>query len=326
MTQRRATTRRVAAPTRPATQTLARPRPPRRANSGRVALLVIHTGRPDIVDLSRDTAGRLAAAGFEVRMLAAEAKEVDAGPDVRPVEPEDAAAGAEIVLVLGGDGTFLRAAELARVDGAPLLGVNLGHVGFLAETEPEALADTVAYIVARRYAVEERLTLDVAVTVDGEVTATGWALNEASVEKASRERMIDVVLEIDGRPLTSFGCDGVLCASPTGSTAYAFSAGGPVVWPDVEALLVVPTSAHALFARPLVIAPTSTIDVTVLADGPDGLLSCDGRRTVPLPAGARVTVRRGTKPVRLARVHPRPFTDRLVAKFQLPVTGFRAPR
>jgi NAD+ kinase len=292
----------------------------------RVALLVVHTGRPDIVDLSRDTARRLAAAGFEVRMLAAEAKELDVGPDIRPVEPEEAAAGAEIVLVLGGDGTFLRAADLARPGGAPLLGVNLGHVGFLAETEPEALADTVAYIVARRYVVEERLTLDVTVTVDGRPTAYGWALNEASVEKASRERMIDVVLEIDGRPLTSFGCDGVLCASPTGSTAYAFSAGGPVVWPAVEALLVVPTSAHALFARPLVIAPDSTIDVVVSELGPDGLLSCDGHRTVPLPAGARVTVRRGQRPVRLARVHPRSFTDRLVAKFQLPVTGFRAPR
>jgi NAD+ kinase len=259
-------------------------------------------------------------------MLAAEAKELDAGPDIRPVEPEQAAAGAEIVLVLGGDGTFLRAAELARPNGAPLLGVNLGHVGFLAETEPEALADTVAYIVARRYAVEERLTLDVTVTVDGRVTAHGWALNEASVEKGSRERMLDVVLEIDGRPLTSFGCDGVLCASPTGSTAYAFSSGGPVVWPEVEALLVVPTAAHALFARPLVIAPSSRIDVVIDESGPDGLLSCDGRRSVPLPPGARVTVRRGKQPVLLARVHPRPFTDRLVAKFQLPVTGFRVPR
>lgn len=300
---------------------------PRHARPGqRVALLVSHTGRPDIVDLSRDTASRLSAAGFQVRMLTAEAKELDAGPDICPVEPEDAAAGAEIVLVLGGDGTFLRAAELARPCGAPLLGVNLGHVGFLAETEPEALADTVAYIVARRYAVEERITLDVTVTVGGRQTASGWALNEASVEKASRERMLDVVLEIDGRPLTSFGCDGVLCATPTGSTAYAFSAGGPIVWPAVEALLVVPAAAHALFARPLVIAPTSTIDVVVSETGSDGLLSCDGRRTVPLPPGARVTVRRGERPVLLARVHPRPFTDRLVAKFQLPATGFRVQR
>jgi len=293
----------------------------------RTALLVTHTGRPDIVELSRNTARRLTAAGFDVRMLAYEAKELNNGLDVRPYEPEiEAASGAEIVLVLGGDGTFLRAAELARPTGAPLLGVNLGHVGFLAETEPEALDATVASIVARRYVVEERMTLDVTVTVDGVVTAQGWALNEASVEKANRERVLDVVIEIDGRPLTSFGCDGVLCASPTGSTAYAFSAGGPVVWPDVEALLVVPTSAHALFARPLVIAPDSTATVVVSEAGADGLLSCDGRRTVPVPAGGRVTVCRGARPVRVVRVHPRPFTDRLVAKFQLPTTGFRAPR
>jgi NAD+ kinase len=293
----------------------------------RAALLVTHTGRPDIVELAREAARLLAAAGFEVRTLTDEAKDIDAGPDIRVVEPdEQAAAGAEIVLVLGGDGSFLRAAELARPAAAPLLGVNLGHVGFLAETEPEALPDTVRYIVRRQYVVEERLTLDVAVSVAGELTASSWALNEASVEKASRERMLDVVLEIDGRPLTSFGCDGVLCATPTGSTAYAFSAGGPVVWPEVQALLVVPAAAHALFARPLVIAPDSSIAVNVSRPGPDGVLSCDGRRTAPVPAGGRVEVRRGSQPVRLVRVHPRPFTDRLVAKFQLPAEGFRAPR
>jgi NAD+ kinase len=293
----------------------------------RAALLVAHTGRKDIVDLCREAAGRLLAAGFEVRMLASEAAEIGLAGEVRSVPADDgAAAGAELVLVLGGDGTFLRAAEFARPAGAGLLGVNLGHVGFLAETEPEALADTVRAIVARRYDVEERLTLDVAVLVNGQRTASGWALNEASVEKASRERMLDVVLEIDGRPLTSFGCDGVLCASPTGSTAYAFSAGGPVVWPDVQALLVVPTSAHALFARPLVIAPESTATVVVAEHGPPALLSCDGRRTVPVPAGARVTVRRGELPVRIVRMQARTFTDRLVAKFQLPVNGFRVTR
>jgi NAD+ kinase len=289
----------------------------------RAALVVTHTGRRDISDLSRSAAHLLAAAGIEVRMLAEEAKDLDVRPDVRVVDLDSAADGVEIVLVLGGDGTFLRASELARPAGAPMLGVNLGHVGFLAETEPEALGETVQRIVAREYAVEERLTLDVTASVDGEATAWGWALNEASVEKANRERMLEVVLEIDGRPLTSFGCDGVLCATPTGSTAYAFSAGGPVVWPEVEALLVVPTSAHALFARPLVISPDSAIGVEVLRRGHDGVLSCDGRRTVPVPAGGRVEVRRGALPVRVVRVHPRPFTDRLVAKFQLPVTGFR---
>ena len=292
----------------------------------RSALLVTHTGRPDMVHRARQVEARLVEAGFEVRMLADEAEHLGV-TDVRTVPPDETAAlGVEIVLVLGGDGTFLRAAEFARPCGAPLVGVNLGRVGFLVETEPEALPDTVRHIVTRSYTVEERLTLDVDVILDGRVVASDWALNEASVEKTKRERMLEVRLDIDGRPLTSFGCDGVVCASPTGSTAYAFSSGGPVVWPEVEALLVVPTSAHALFARPLVIAPESTVAITVDEGPHDGVLGCDGRRTWRVPPGARVEVRRGTQPVRIARMHPRPFTERLVAKFGLPVDGFRTSR
>lgn len=289
----------------------------------RSALLVTHTGRRDIVELAREVAGRLGSAGMGVRVLVEEAAELSL-PDAEVAAADDCAAdGAEIVLVLGGDGTFLRAAELARPSGAPLLGVNLGKVAFLAETEPEALADTVSHILDRSYSVEERLTLDVQVEVDGEVAARAWALNEASVEKTSRERMLEVVIEVDGRPLTSFGCDGILCSTPTGSTAYAFSAGGPVVWPDVEALLLVPNSAHALFSRPLVTSPTSVLTVCIDGEGHDAVLFCDGRRMVAVPAGARVVVRRASQPVRVVRVHPTPFSDRLVAKFQLPIRGFR---
>ena len=171
-------------------------------------------------------------------------------------------------MVFGGDGTFLRAAELARYTDAALMGVNLGRVGFLAETEPEAVEETLTAIERCEYSVEERLTLQVDVLdAAGTVAGGTWALNEVSVEKAERSRVLDVVLAIDGRPLTSFGCDGVLCATPTGSTAYAFSAGGPVVWPDVEALLLVPSNAHALFARPLVTSPNSVLTVAVPADG-----------------------------------------------------------
>jgi len=279
-----------------------------------------------MVHRARQVEARLVQAGFEVRMLASEAAELGV-TDVRTVPPDETAAlGVEVVLVLGGDGTFLRAAEFARPCRAPLVGVNLGRVGFLAETEPEALPDTVRHIVTRTYTVEERLTLDVDVRVGGRVIASDWALNEASVEKTKRERMLDVTLEIDDQPLTSFGCDGVVCASPTGSTAYAFSSGGPVVWPEVRALLVVPTSAHALFARPLVISPDSTITVTIDDGAHDGVLGCDGRRTTHVPPGSRVQVRRGREPVLIARIHPRPFTERLVAKFGLPVDGFRASR
>jgi NAD+ kinase len=205
-----------------------------------------------------------------------------------------------------------------------LLGVNLGHVGFLAEAEHDDVEFTIDAIVNRRYTSEERLTIDVSVYRDRELVSRTWALNEASVEKAARERMLEVVVEVDGRPLSRWGCDGVVCATPTGSTAYNFSAGGPIVWPGVEALLMVPISAHALFARPMVVAPTSVLAVEVLArtEGA-GVLWCDGRRTVDLPPGARIEVRRGRTPVRLVRLHQAPFTDRLVAKFDLPVTGWR---
>jgi NAD+ kinase len=139
--------------------------------------------------------------------------------------------------------------------------------------------------------------------------------------------MLEVVIEVDGRPVSGFGCDGVVCATPTGSTAYAFSAGGPVVWPEVEALLMVPNSAHALFAKPMVTSPNSLLAVEVQPSGHQGVLWCDGRRTIDLPVGARIEVRRGAIPVRLARLHRHPFSDRLVAKFALPVAGWRgAPR
>src|SRR5690606_14443467 len=220
------------------------------------------------------------------------------------------------------------AADLTRTSGTPLLGVNLGHVGFLAEAEREDLAATVDRVVTRRYDVEERMTIDVVARRNGTVMGTTWALNEASIEKGERERMLEVVAEIDGRPLSRWGCDGVICATPTGSTAYAFSAGGPVVWPEVEALLVVPISAHALFARPLVVSPRSTVAIEVLPGGPPGVLWADGRRRIDLHPGVRVEVCRSATPVRLARLHGIEhsgalFTDRLVRKFGLPVEGWR---
>ncbi|HAM27064.1 MAG TPA: NAD kinase, partial [Microbacteriaceae bacterium] len=232
----------------------------------------------------------------------------------------------ELVIVLGGDGTILRAAELARGSSAPLLGVNLGHVGFLAESERDNLTETVRRALARDYLVEERMTLAVRVKVDSEVIYETWALNEATVEKASRERMLEVVIEVDGRPLSSFGCDGVVMSTPTGSTAYAFSAGGPIVWPSLDAMLLVPLSPHALFGRPLVVGPESVFAVEVLQRTQGtGVLWCDGRRSTDLPPGARVIVRRSPVPVRLARLHQGPFTDRLVGKFNLPTNGWRGP-
>ncbi|WP_344735874.1 NAD kinase [Microbacterium awajiense] len=233
----------------------------------------------------------------------------------------------ELAIVLGGDGTILRAAELVRDGLAPVLGINMGHVGFLAEIERDDMDDAVRRAIARDYEVEERLALQVQVEDTGDrVIYETWALNEATVEKASRERMLEVVIEVDGRPLSSFGCDGVVISTPTGSTAYNFSAGGPVIWPTVEAIAVVPLSAHALFAEPLVVGPEHVVAIEVLErTNGVGILWCDGRRSHDLPPGARVVVRRSPRPVRLARLHPAAFTDRLVRKFRLPVDGWRGP-
>lgn len=292
--------------------------------SRREILLVAHTGRETVLRSARHVVERLSEAGIGVRVLAGEAAELACSPT--RVVPTDAGAadGVELVVVLGGDGTLLRAAELSRPAAVPLLGINLGRVGFLAEAEPADLTATLDGVVGREYDVEERLTLDVTVRHNGAVVGREWALNDASVEKSIQDRMLDVLVEVDGRPLSRWGCDGVVAATPTGSTAYAFSAGGPVVWPEVQALLLVPISAHALFSRALVVSPSSLLAIDLTMDNVGGgLLWCDGRRTVELARGARVEVGRGDQPVMLARLHPRPFTDRLVAKFALPVDGWR---
>ncbi|MBC9224693.1 NAD kinase [Aeromicrobium sp. 636] len=292
----------------------------------RSVLLAVHVLRDGAPKLAADFARSLQAAGIEVRALTDEVAYLEAAGAVDLVAvaaTPGAATDCELAVVFGGDGTILRAAELCRGTGTPLLGVNLGHVGFLAEADEEDLADVARHVIAGGLTVEERLTVDVQVFHNGEIVATNWALNEASVEKASRERMLEVVVEIDGRPVSRMGCDGVVCATPTGSTAYNFSAGGPVVWPEVSALLMVPISAHALFARPMVVSPESTLAVEVVGHAASGILWCDGRRAAELPIGARVEVRRGVEPVRLARVHPASFADRLVRKFELPVAGWR---
>ncbi len=243
------------------------------------------------------------------------ATETTRAEDVRDVD---------LAVVLGGDGTILRAAELTRGTGVPMLGVNLGHVGFLAESEPEDIGEAVHRLATGDFAVEERATLDAVVHRPDGTDAIDWALNEVGVERTDPLKMIEVVVEVDGRPLSSFGCDGILAATSTGSTAHAFSAGGPVVWPDVEAMLLVPLLAHALFARPLVLGPASRLAVELLErSASPAVLSCDGRRSTPVPSGSRVEITRGALPVRFARLSLAPFTDRLVHKFDLPVAGWR---
>ncbi|MDQ7994133.1 MAG: NAD kinase [Propionicimonas sp.] len=233
-------------------------------------------------------------------------------------------AGAELVVVFGGDGNILRAAEWALPREVPVLGVNLGHVGFLAELESSEVGNLVERVLARDYVVEERSTIDTIVRDRaGEVVWESFAINECSVEKLARERMLELLVRIDGRALSRWATDGVLVATPTGSTAYAFSAHGPVIWPDLSALLLVPLSAHALFNRPLVLSHRSVVSIEVLPATPAGVIWCDGRRSYEVAAGDTVEVRDGRRRLRLARTSEQPFVTRLVRKFGLPVDGWR---
>ncbi|MHA3021242.1 NAD kinase [Mycobacterium sp. BMJ-28] len=301
----------------------------------RTVLVVVHTGREEATDAARRVEKVLGDHGIGLRVLTAEAVDRGAlhldpddmralGIDIEVVDPDERAAeGCEVVLALGGDGTFLRAAELARNVEIPVLGINLGRIGFLAEAETELLDTVLDHVIQRNYRVENRMTLDVVVRQGGDITERGWALNEASLEKGPRLGVLGVVLEVDGRPVSSFGCDGVLVATPTGSTAYAFSAGGPILWPDLEAILVVPNNAHALFARPMVTSPNASIAIEVESGGHDAMVFCDGRREMVVPAGARLEVTRCGTPLQWIRLDSAPFSDRLVRKFRLPVTGWR---
>ena len=226
----------------------------------------------------------------------------------------------EVAVVLGGDGTMLRAAEVAQDRDIPLLGVNLGHVGFLSEVERSKISDVIHALVNKTYVIDPRITLGYTVERDGNTVASGWALNEVTVER-EKATMVELFLEIDSRPISRWGCDGLICSTPTGSTAYAFSAGGPIVWPEVDALVVLPISAHALFSRPLVISPKSKIAVVI--ESSEAFLSADALRKFPLLRGDRVIVTKNPPIIKLAHLKNTLFSDRLVAKFKLPVEGWR---
>ncbi|MGH3428024.1 MAG: NAD kinase, partial [Mycobacteriales bacterium] len=273
----------------------------------------------------RRAAFELMSAGFVVDVLDTEAVELGL-TDCTPVT--EVTEGTEIVLALGGDGTVLRGADLASPAHVPLYGVNFGRMGFLTGAEVEDLDQVLRQVVDRGYHITTRMTLDVEVTHRDEYASgptNQWALNEASLERSPGTPMLEVLLSVDGEPVSRWGCDGVVCATPTGSTAHAFSAGGPVMWPNVDALLVVPNAAHALFSRPLVIGPDSQISLTA-GGATDARLACDGRRGLQVHPGDIVWVRRGGHPLFLANLTPPNFAHRLVAKFQLPVAGWRRDR
>jgi NAD+ kinase len=291
----------------------------------RAMVMITHAGRDAAVRVARSLLSAFRGSGVTVWQPEDEAQRVCTDTPARHTFPPEGLPPepCELVVVVGGDGTILRAAETALSIDAPLVGVNLGHMGFLAEVELERVQDVATALINREWVNEERTILDVAIHLDDRELWRTWALNEASVEKMARERMISVLLEIDHQPLSEWGCDGVICATPTGSTAYAWSAGGPVVWPDVEAMIVVPLSAHALFARPLVVSPQSHIAIDLATSNAGAVVWCDGRRSAAAPPGSRVEVTTSPQRLQFARVHARPFTDRLVAKFDLPVGGWR---
>ncbi|MGC4963271.1 NAD kinase [Gordonia sp. DT218] len=317
-------------------------------------LVVAHTGREVVTQTMDAIARHCAPAGVRLRVVDHDTKarepQIDvvevapehSPPESHPVDPEHlrrigaavevtsavpaSAEGCEVVIVLGGDGTFLRAAELAYPAQVPVLGINLGRIGFLAEAEANRIDEVMQQLIDRDYRVEPRMTLDVTVIDPAQPdrpSVHSWALNEVAILNKTNNGVLELVTEVDGRPVSAFGADGVLVSTPTGSTAYAFSAGGPVMWPDLEAMLVVPSNAHALFARPLVTSPRSRIAVEIDKGGRSAVALCDGRRRIDVPAGARVEVVRSDRSVLWVRIDSDPFTDRLVTKFDLPVTGWR---
>ena len=277
-------------------------------------IFLVNASRPEALIATKELSQLLLKEGFalstpsDVNVL---------GITQSPIEKLEPA---ELVVVLGGDGTILRGAEVARSQGAPILGINLGHVGFLAEVEKPSISEIAASIISKGYKTESRMVLNYSVTRNGADISTGWALNEVTVERDGTT-MVELFVQIDDRPLSRWGCDGLICSTPTGSTAYAFSAGGPVLWPEIDALVLLPISAHALFSRPMVVSPQSQIVVEI--ESSEALLSADALRKLPLRVGDRVAITKDNSVIKLAHVKPTLFTDRLVAKFKLPVEGWR---
>ena len=269
----------------------------------RAVLLLVNASRDEAKGAAETISKILVAAGIKIY--------TPADSDIAHVE---------VVLVLGGDGTILRGAEFALNENIPLLGINLGHVGFMAEVEAFTFEKVAQAVIDKDYVLDPRMLLTFQVKRGKDIIDQGWALNEISIERKSTT-MAELFVQIDDRPLSRWGCDGIICATPTGSTAYAFSAGGPVLWPEVQAMVLLPIAAHALFAKPMVIAPTSTIGISI--ESSDASLSADALRKIELEKNDHIEITKNSKQVILAHLKSTIFTDRLVAKFKLPIEGWR---
>ena len=276
----------------------------------KTVLLVTHPTRPEAISTANELTKLLT--GKQINVFAT--IKTDGANDFKATDQID------LAVVLGGDGTMLRAAEIFRGKQVPILGINLGHVGFLAEIERPSLTEIVDAIASGTFSIEERMSLNYQLLRGGKVIQSGWALNEVLVERNDHQ-MIDLFVQIDHRPLSRWWCDAVICATPTGSTAYAYSAGGPVVWPEVDALVLLPLAAHALFSKPMVVSPHSEIAIDLESDSAD--LNADGIRRTKLQKNDRIVLTSDQEDVLLAHIKPATFTDRIVAKFKLPVEGWR---
>jgi NAD+ kinase len=273
--------------------------------------LVVHPKRDTAIEAARGLLAHLQGRGVVTRAI-----EERVGAD-EPVTPDAFPKDLDLVVAVGGDGTFLRAAHLAATASCPVLGVKVGRVGFLTEVEPDEAASLIDAALEGRARIEERLAV-VATPEGTEWTQPEWGLNEVMVEKRARHRLVRLAVYIEGVYVTTFSGDGVIVAAPTGSTAYSFSAHGPIVSPSLECLVVTPIAAHMVFDRSFVLTPTERVTLEVAGDEP-GILSADGRDSLELPVGARVTVAAAPEPARLVR---RPdaesFYLRVRDKFGLP--------
>jgi len=288
------------------------------STNNRAALLVVHPTRPEAASMAQALCAKLVEVGFHIF-----SNHPTLVPGSMDYSRDEHLADIEVAIVFGGDGTILRGAELVLGSNVPLVGINLGNVGFLAQVHQPSVEQIVAALVSKKFHGEPRLTISYSVERAGAIVAQGWALNEVTIERG-RSQMAELFVQIDKRPLSRWGCDGVICATPTGSTAYAFSAGGPVVWPEVNALILLPLAAHALYSRPMVISPDSEIVIDLESDSAE--IVGDGIRTFNLLHGDRITLTRGVHPIHLSYIESGVFTDRLVAKFKLPIEGWRGER
>jgi len=286
------------------------------SHSSATIALVVHGQRPEATALARDVADWLIAQGHQVRVPTPDAGQ--AGLEEWACDPDKLSLGVDLAVSVGGDGTMLRTVRLVSADDVPVLGVNLGRLGYLAQAEPGELHVALERFLAGDYGIEERLMIEVAVEAPSGALPVGSrvGLNEVMVEKPSSGRTVSLSVSINGRSFLTYAADGLIVATPTGSTAYSFSARGPIISPTLRALSMTPVSAHMLFDRPMVLGPTETIRIEVIDDRP-ATLTVDGEELGVLERGDAIVCRAAPQTARLVTFGSRDFYRLLKTKFGL---------